>query len=419
MSDNSWKNEYLLYVKALKENLGFSYLEISKELKKTFKIDKSISAIEKAYLRYGKHMEGDETISKALDKEFKALKKLKESTSTLKNVISVKSETTELYEGILNTLKKNVVLKHKISVPKKKKPTTRTIVAHLSDTHYGVEIRKKELGNINEFNPLIAARRTAFLFREIAEYKKDKRDITDLVLVLNGDLIAGVIHDQEWGVLPLSSQFHVILTVLSQGISYLANHYSNITVIGTSGNHGRMMHKSSKDRAMNMKWDSFETMLFDSLRTTFNRDKNIEFILEKTPYSIRNIQGHNFFITHGDTVINVGNVSQTINVKKIESQINVINASLDKKIDVVMLGHLHKNTRQTLDNGVELMINGTLSGTDSYANALGIFGNFPSQQIFEVTPKHSVGDFRFVKLKDADNDNSLDKIIKPNFSLIP
>ena len=39
--------------------------------------------------------------------------------------------------------------------------------------------------------------------------------------------------------------------------------------------------------------------------------------------------------------------------------------------------------------------------------------NTPSQQVFEITDDHAVGDMRFVRLAEADKDPSLEKIIQP------
>jgi hypothetical protein len=59
-----------------------------------------------------------------------------------------------------------------------------------------------------------------------------------------------------------------------------------------------------------------------------------------------------------------------------------------------------------------LIINGCLSGLDPYANSIGIFDSNPTQQIFEVTPKHAVGDIRLIQVKSADTNEALDKIIQ-------
>lgn len=286
------------------------------------------------------------------------------------------------------------------------------VVGHISDTHIGANIDSEELGDINNYSYIEEARRHAFYFKQLAEYKTRYRDKTKLVLFLNGDLMQGVIHDQE-DAAEMTTQFARALNVYVQGISYIARFYKEVEVHCTTGNHARFMHKSNKGRVSSKKWDGFHTMLHIGIRSALSHHKNVSINIPVTPYALVDILGHKFFVAHGDTVLNVGNVSKTINMANIASQTNDISSALDTKIDVMMVGHVHKATYQTLDNGTECVINGALSGTDSFAQSIGILHSHPSQNLFECTRQHAVGDMRFVRLKEADTDESLDEIIKP------
>lgn len=292
----------------------------------------------------------------------------------------------------------------------------RTLVAHFSDTHYGCNIDPNELNGANSFNWTIAARRSACLIDQVVNYKPEYRDSTDLVILINGDIIAGVIHDQEWAVDLLTTQFSGTLSIFTQGISYAAQHFRKVRVICTPGNHGRAMHKSSKDRATVHKWDSYEGMIYVALREALKAHRNVSFDIPETPYAITDIQGHKFLTTHGDTVVNVGNPGGSINMRSINEQINKVNTQLikgDQNFAAILVGHVHVPTIQQTDSGTMLLVNGTLSGLDAYAQSIGIFSSHPSQTIFEVTPKHPVGDMRLIRLKDADDNARFDKIIAP------
>jgi len=318
-------------------------------------------------------------------------------------------------------LKDSPIKVHKaIKAPKKsKKPSARTLVANISDTHFGCNIEKQEMGNLNEFNWEVAARRLALLVKQIADYKPEYRKETDLVVLLNGDMIAGVIHNQEWSVDLLTEQFAGALKLLSQALSFLATKFKSISVKCSPGNHGRAMHKSSKQRATVHKWDSYENMLFLAIKESLKTHKNVEFDIPLTPYVRFKIYDHSYFMTHGDTVVNVGIPGKSLNMSSIKNQLNnIMLADLDNtaanKVDVLVTGHVHTPTTQLLDSGALIMINGCLSGLDQYANGgVGIWGNHPTQQIWEVTPDHAVGDLRYVQLKGADSDKSLEEIIEP------
>lgn len=391
-----------------------SYKDLAKDFKEKFGIQKTGNALRKIHDNYVDCDMDALTSVGLLEAEYR----VKNTNSKLRKINKAMIQDSVYKEDFLNNLKEiidnNPIKYHKqVKTKKSKKKAKRTIVAHVSDTHIGVNIQKKELDSINEFNPTVAARRFAYYFKQVAEYKLEHRNETDLVMVLNGDLVAGIIHDQEWGVLPMTTQFSLALSIFTQGISYLAQNFNNVKVICTTGNHGRYMHKSNKGRASNMKWDGFDTNVYVALEYALKSHKNIEFNIPETPYAKFEIHGHRFFATHGDTVVNVGNVSKTINMHGIKDQVNDISSALNYKVDVMMIGHVHKSTWQTLDNGTEVMINGTLSGTDCFAQSIGILHNNPSQQIIEVTEKFPVGDVRFVRVKEADTMSELDKIIEP------
>lgn len=329
--------------------------------------------------------------------------------------IFLKQEFLELFKELLDKNPLKVHKKIEINRPKNKK-STRSLVAHISDTHFGCNIAKNELNALNEFNWSIAARRMGLLVEQIVTYKPQYRDQTELVIVINGDIIAGMIHDQEWGVDLLTTQFAGALSILIQAVSYCAQHFNQVRVVCTPGNHGRAMHKSSTERATVHKWDSYENMIYVALREALKYHKNVSFQIPESPYAIVKIQDQWYLITHGDTVINVGNPGRSLNMRSINEQVNKINAHLlpgEHKFSGILVGHVHVPTVQLMESGTMLLINGTLSGLDAYAQSLGIFNNQPTQTIFEVVPGHAVGDVRIIRLSNADHNSNFEKIIQP------
>lgn len=299
---------------------------------------------------------------------------------------------------------------------KSAKKAERTIIAHLSDTHYGCNIDKSEMGGLNEYNWNIASRRTALFFKQIVDYKPQHRDQTEVVLLVNGDIIAGMIHNTEWFVDLLTTQFAGTLNILVQGISYLAANFKKVRVVMTPGNHGRSMHKADHGRATTHKWDSYETQIFIAVREVMKaKCPNVEVEVPDAPFAIFKAQGHTYFVTHSDTVINVGNPGAALQMKSINNQINKLNASElggDEKFAAVICGHIHTPTVQLMESGCMLILNGCLSGLDPFALSIGIFDSNPTQQLFEATSKHAVGDIRLIQVKSADKDASLDAIIE-------
>lgn len=300
-----------------------------------------------------------------------------------------------------------------------KKPHLKTdgreIIAFVSDTHFGIEIDDDELGGVNKYNWTIAARRMGLFAMQVATFKKEVRHETStLRLCLGGDLAQGLIHLSDSGTDLITHQVIGTVHILYQFISYLRHFFKEIKVECTTDNHLRMVHKGP-NRASAQKYDSYATMIHHALAMGFKHCPDVNFNIPLTPYTTFNILGNNFYMTHGDTIINVGYPGRRINTEGIANAANRLNASLKDKNEyrVIMVGHVHTPVFITLDNGTELVINGTGSGVDPYAQSIGIFESHPAQVIFESTPSFPVGDQRKVFLKKADNDASYEEIIKP------
>ncbi len=307
---------------------------------------------------------------------------------------------------------------------KSAKKIKRTLTICISDTHFGSNIDGEEMGGINHYSWQVASRRLAYLVQQAADYKRQYRAETELVVQLNGDIVAGVIHNQEWAVDLLTDQFVGSLHILGQALSYLATQFPSVRVVCSPGNHGRLTSKADKGRATTTKYDSHESMLYHALSMAVgNMHKNVEFLIPKTPYVVYKAGGeHLILVTHSDTVVHFGNPGSSIGVKSMREQINNLNSSeivpRGKKLAAVCVGHSHSSVVHITDEGTALIMNGCLSGLDTFAQSLGIFGNTPSQTMFESTEAHALGDVRIIQLKQADKQTNLDKIIIPYIRLV-
>ena len=306
-----------------------------------------------------------------------------------------------------------IQLSRKPKVRVSKSGKLRENVAFISDTHFGLNIDSEEVPS-NSYNWTIAARRMAKYAEQVATYKSEHRKNCPVLRVcLGGDLAQGVIHLSEAGTQLITHQLYGTQWMLTQMIDYWRQFYSKIIVECTPDNHLRLTHKGH-DRAMAQKFDSYATLLHLGLQTAFRKATDVSFHIPKTPHTEFDVLGHRIFMTHGDTVLRSGWVSKNLQIARITNDVRALQAShTEKPISAVLLGHVHVPLNTTLDNGVELIINGTGSGTDPYAQSLGIFNNNPCQIIFEATEDYVVGDFRKVYLKDADAVADYEKIITP------
>lgn len=389
-----------------------THAEIAEELKEQFPGSSfTEGSVRKAYSRFKDVGQSDDDFVSNLRQKRSAQKRSSKNAKEVRAVLDYLEGQDTFLDQFKETLKSTKFSIHKPVKKRSKKKSKRTIIAHVSDTHFGADIDGEEMGGINHYGALEEARRLAFYTREVANYKIEHRKETDLVIALNADIIQGMIHDIDTTT-PLTSQFSRAMNLLTQHISYLAGHFNNVKVICTTGNHGRAMHRPEKGRPTKNRWDGYSTMLNIALEYALRDHKNITFDIPTTPYWYGKIQGHNYFILHSDAVLSTGSIGKSVNVETIKNKINDLITGIGP-IDVVMAGHTHVPLTTLLNNGVMLLCNGNLSGVDEYCLSLGIVKNNPSQQLFEITDKYPVGDLRNVMVLDADKEKELDKIIKP------
>lgn len=418
-----YTDEQIKFIIEARENPDFNWVQVTAAFNEKFGEKRTKNAIRKTYKRFKDVDFNEDHFLSNLKKVHSSRKTSSKVAKENKVILDSLVDQDDFLVELKSILSQHPIKSHKVKPPKikKSKKTQRTIIANLSDTHFGVNISSEEVGGVNEFNPTIAARRLAFYTKEINEYKIHHRDETELVLNVNGDILAGIIHDQEFGVDRMSTQFTMALSYLSQMISYSANNFKKVRMIGTVGNHSRYIHKSNKGRQSSAKWDSFITNIYSALRLQFQDNKNIEIITSEAPYVIFEANGKVFYSTHGDTNLNIPNPGKSINMSALINKVNALNIELmstgKKKIDVVLLGHHHVATTQLLNDGTHVLINGCLSGVDPFANSIDIYANMPSQTLFEATSDYAVGDVRIVRVQQADEDESLDKIIEPFLGL--
>lgn len=295
----------------------------------------------------------------------------------------------------------------------KKSKIDRVVTLFLSDLHIGADILREETG-VNEFGKVEEARRLATLVKQTIEYKIQHRNTTRLEVILNGDIIQGMLgHDPRDGA-PVAEQVARAIYLLTQAIEQFSKNFGDVTVRCSTGNHGR--HSRHKQRATKQKWDSYETIIYYSLKTIFKDVKNVKVEIPKTPYISYEIFNKKVLVTHGDSVINVGNPSSSLNIRSIETQINKINASLKdlEEYALVLIGHVHSASISFLGNGTAVMTNACMVGADDFSVSIGSFETLKGQWLFESVPDIVLGDSRLIRLDDSvDSDSSLDKIIKP------
>ncbi len=292
---------------------------------------------------------------------------------------------------------------------KPSKPAKRSTVLLLSDLHIGSDL--DSLDEPMPFRAIEEARRLEFIVRQTIDYKPQYRDKSELVLLLNGDLIEGMLmHDFRSGA-PLTEQKAIFWMYFRRILAEFSRAFPSVRVFCQPGNHGRdkVRHPG---RATSRKWDGHEFEIMYALAMMCSELRNVTWDLPFRAVSAVPLHGSTLCLTHGDTEIKIGHPDAA--AKNNARELDRVNATrtFGHVFDAFAFGHFHSprfhpGTPTTIYNGALVPPNG-------HARASGYIGEPCGQFLFEAVEGFPVGDLRFLAVGPAqDNDERLGTIIKP------
>lgn len=284
----------------------------------------------------------------------------------------------------------------------------RTVVLHLSDLHLGADLKSRD--NPIAFGPVEEARRLEYVIRQALDYKPQYRETSELLVLLNGDVIEGLLmHDWRDGA-PLTEQKVIFWRHLSTALGLLAQVYKRVHVECQPGNHGRdkIRHPG---RATSSKWDGHEWQMYWALREMCRGLLNVTWSIPFRGYSVVDLYGAKMLMTHGDTEIKLGDPDTKADANM--RQMEAINSDLryGVRFDVAVFGHFHKCRVQP--GRVRLMFNGALIPPNGHARTMG-YAEPCRQLLWEAVEGHPVGDLRIIEVgRKQDEDEKLGTLIRP------
>lgn len=290
----------------------------------------------------------------------------------------------------------------------KPKDADRVLTVALSDLHFGTDLLPEE--HLLAYSNKEEARRLAKVLKNVLDYKTDKRDRTKLQILVNGDLFAGLLGHDDKAVAQLSVQMLRAAHLLCQFIDKCCQEYRSVVVRVQYGNHGRnkLRHYA---RADNNKSDSFELIVMMMVGGPLRLHQNLAWDIPKRPISFWKTFGHQFGMTHGDTVL--GKKPGTESLLSALSQVKSSRFyGLKGELDVMFLGHWHQGMMHVIGD-TTVFVNPPLLPPDGHSESSGYL-NACGQWLTESTVKYAVGDSRLVRVGvEDDRDSSLDALISP------
>lgn len=353
--------EEIVYVAQLKEGSDLSWEEITDKFRKKFKKETGIDGVKKIYYRYGDiQRQGDFHI-----KSLRDLHRRKKASSYVAKESKSILDYLEAREDIIDSIKeaiKNTSLK-KISVAKPqvtKGKERMTFELLFSDVHYGKKTDKVDLAEIRRR----VQKMTRVVLDEVVREGKNF-NVHRIVVSMIGDIIENAdFHGKES---TKASEFgtsrqvqEAIQSIYEDVIVPLASTGLQIDVLAVTGNHDR----NGEDKTYqnpgeeNLTYIIYKTLQFMSDKAGF---KNVKFDISLGLYAYTEIYGNTLLIEHGDEVKNLNRDTMNNALSKRQNQINKI-------IDFYRIGHWHEVTQYGQGR---IMVNGSVPGQDSYADAKG------------------------------------------------
>lgn len=288
------------------------------------------------------------------------------------------------------------------------RPVKRSVCLLLSDLHIGADLKQGE--NPLPYRATEEARRLEYVLRQAIDYKPQYRADSELVLMLNGDLIEGLLmHDFRDGA-PLVEQKVAFQRYMERFVGECARVYPRVRVYCQPGNHGRdkVRHPG---RATSSKFDSHETGMYYALSRACTQLKNVTWDIPFRAVTVIDLHGSKLLLTHGDTEVKLGDPDhKAAENAQILAEINASNL-YGAQIAALAAGHFHKP--RYLPKKIRQIFNGALVPPNGHARGAGYISESCGQWLWESVPNFPVGDARFIEVGTAqDTDERLGSIIE-------
>ena len=242
----------------------------------------------------------------------------------------------------------------------------KSAIALFSDWHYGIEVDNF----LNKFNPEICKERVDLLTDRIIDYCQLNK-VDRLHVFVMGDIISA----ENYNAIRLQNRENLIDQIinaselLTKAIIKLSKHIPYVLVGVCTGNHCRSHQKGDATNR-----DNYIHLIKKYLELGLTNVSNIAFIENSYDDEIINaeINGLSVIATHGDKVAKTNGSYK-------------LSAILDKKIDLLCLGHWHESRMETNHRTI-VHINGSLVSSDEYARNLNLYA-FPTQKLLIIGDK--------------------------------
>lgn len=265
-----------------------------------------------------------------------------------------------------------------------------TLVMHLSDIHGDEVVEPHMVGGLEKFDMEVCLARAETYVDAVIKFAKTtlvNYKFRKLVILCYGDLTNGEIHGGV-GHSAHHNQFRNSLAIgqmVALMVRDLASHFPEVEILCLSGNHGRRTPKKDYHGP----WDNWDYMIAEIARLHCASLTNVKFHIPECWSIVTKIEGHDFYIAHGDDVKSWMSIPFYGIERKTRRLVSLHHATDSAKVRYFVFGHFHALTMSSDLNG-ETIINGAWVGTNPYSYESFAGYREPQQLIHGVHPDFGI-----------------------------
>jgi hypothetical protein len=239
----------------------------------------------------------------------------------------------------------------------------------LSDLHFGEVVFANQVNGVNSYNTETAKRR---LKRVVSGAVRLLRQTLapghfgGMVVILGGDMVEGVIHDEIRDTVD-ETVMQAVITLHDELVPHLkglCDEFGQLHVPCVAGNHGRL---DRKPRQKNGPALNFDWLLYQFLARTVGNDpkykERIHFQIPDGCECSYRVHGIRYMLTHGDAFKGGNGITGPL-LPWMRGSLKASKAysSMRMPFDVMVIGHFHQ-----LRYLKSVIVNGSLVGWNEYA----------------------------------------------------
>lgn len=262
--------------------------------------------------------------------------------------------------------------------------TEKEAVLCFADTHYGAEFSIKGLFGeiINAYSPEIFEKRMQKLLSSVVDFINEKR-LSKIKVFSLGDELDGILRVSQlmklrYGVVESTVKYsEYICAWLSELTKYVSVEFYSV-----QGNHTELRQLGEPKGTFTK--DNMSLVINEFIKERMKNNPNFKFIQNDSGLIFDNVCGYNILGIHGE-------------VKNMEAALQKFTNIYDTKIDILVGGHKHHFSAETVGVDREVINVPSIVGIDDYSMSLGKTSN-PGAILFVVERHKGVVEQRNFKL---------------------